>query len=167
MDRVAHRSVPGDDWTSRQRGGGREEPNKGMGSERLSPRVRAFLDERRFACLATINADGSPQQTVIWYLLRDGKIMMNTRRGRTKDRNLVRDPRASICVEDGDRYVSIAGTVEMIDEQASAQADIKTLATRYDGPERAEELMRDAFGKQERITLLLSIDHVIAAGFDE
>jgi PPOX class probable F420-dependent enzyme len=164
---LARRSVPGDDKTRRERGGDRKEPNNGMASEQLSPRVRAFLDEKRFASLATINADGTPQQTVMWYFLQDGKVMMNTRRGRAKDHNLLRDPRASICVEVGYRYVSIAGTVEMIDDQSRAQADIKTLATRYDGPERAEELVRDSFGKQERITLLLSIDHVIAAGFDE
>ena len=138
-----------------------------MVGRELSPAVRAFLDEKRFASLATINPDGSPQQTVMWYQLQDGKILMNTKRGRKKDLNLVRDPRASICVEDGQRFVTIAGTVELIEDQARAQADIKTLATRYDGPEQAEQSARDSFGKQERITLLLSIDRLIARGFDD
>jgi PPOX class probable F420-dependent enzyme len=137
-----------------------------MAREELSPAVRAFLDETRFASLATINPDGSPQQSVMWYQLQDGKVMMNTKRGRKKDLNLARDPRASICIEDGQRFVTIAGTVELIEDQARAQADIKALAIRYDGPEQAEESARNSFGKQERITLLLSIDHVIARGFD-
>jgi PPOX class probable F420-dependent enzyme len=138
-----------------------------MANGKLTPAVRAFLDEKRFASLATINPDGSPHQTVMWYELQGDTIMMNTKRGRIKDQNMVRDPRVSICVEDGQRYVTIAGTVAMIEDQARAQADIKALATRYDGPEEAEAISRDTFSKQERITLILSIDHVIADGFGE
>jgi PPOX class probable F420-dependent enzyme len=138
-----------------------------MAKEKLNPALRAFLSERRFATLATIDPDGAPQQTVMWYELQGDKVMMNTRRGRVKDRNMLRDPRVSICIEDEFRYVTIAGTVEMIDEQTRAQADIKALAVRYDGPEEAERVARDTFSKQERITLLMSIDHVFADGFDE
>jgi PPOX class probable F420-dependent enzyme len=138
-----------------------------MADGKLSPAVRAFLDEKRFASLATINPDGSPQQTVMWYAVHGDHILMNTKRGRRKDRNLIRDPRASICIEDGQRFVTIAGTVQMIEDQARAQADIKALATRYDGPEEAERSSRDSFSKQERITLIMSIDRVIANGFDE
>jgi PPOX class probable F420-dependent enzyme len=138
-----------------------------MAGNTLSPAVRAFLGEKRFASLATINPDGSPQQTVMWYQLQDDRIMMNTKRGRKKDLNLVRDPRASICIEDGQRFVTIAGRIEMFEDQARAQADIKALANRYDGPEEAEAISRNTFSKQERITLILSIDHVIATGFDE
>ena len=52
--------------------------------------VRAFLEEERFAVLATVNANGSPQQTVMWYELRGDTIVMNTIRGRKKDSNLLR-----------------------------------------------------------------------------
>src|SRR4051794_34920359 len=138
-----------------------------MSKDKLTPKVREFLEEKRFASLATIDPDGAPQQTVMWYAVQNGKIMMNTARGRKKDRNLVRDPRASICVEDGYRFVTIAGNIEMIDDQTRAQADIKSLAIRYDGPEAAAEAVENSFSKQERITLLLSIDHVIVNGIEE
>jgi predicted pyridoxine 5'-phosphate oxidase superfamily flavin-nucleotide-binding protein len=49
---------------------------------RLREDVRTFLEEARFAVLATVNANGSPQQTVMWYELRGDTIVMNTRRGR-------------------------------------------------------------------------------------
>jgi PPOX class probable F420-dependent enzyme len=134
----------------------------------LSPAVEAFLNEKRFASLATLNRDGSPQQTVMWYLLQDGKIMMNTARGRRKDLNMVRDPRVSICVEDGYRFVTISGNVELIeDDQPRAQADIHALAVRYHGQERADAMMHESFGKQQRITMLLAINHVIANGFED
>ena len=52
---------------------------------KIDPMVREFLEKRRFAVLATINPDGSVQQTVMWYQLQGDKVMMNTRRGRVKD----------------------------------------------------------------------------------
>ena len=103
----------------------------------LSPVVRAFLKEPRFAVLATINRDRTPQQSVVWCDLDEDVILMNTRRGRVKDRNLRRDPRCSICVDDGYRYVTIRGSVRLIDDQNMAQADIKRLATRYHDGARA------------------------------
>ena len=133
----------------------------------LDDAVRRFLEERRFAVLATVNPDGAAQQTVMWYELRGDHVMMNTARGRKKDRNLLRDRRVSICVEDGYRFVTIEGVVELVEDQAVAQADIKALAERYDGPERAEEMARDRFRKQERITLLLPIGRVMTHGFDD
>ena len=131
--------------------------------------VRAFLQEERFAVLGTINESGSPQQTVMWYEVRGERgdtIVMNTKRGRRKDRNLLRDPRASICVEDGYRYVTIEGTIETNDDQGIAQADIAALALRYHGPEEAAELVRTTFSSQERVSLLLSIGRIEVHGFD-
>ena len=125
---------------------------------KLSDKVRAFLEEPRYAVLATLNEDGSIQQTVMWYQLRGDHVMMNTRRGRVKDRNMLRDRRVSLCVEDEYRYVTIAGEITLIEDQATAQADIKALAVRYNGPEKGEEQARTLFSKQERITILLPID---------
>src|SRR3954451_12556514 len=131
----------------------------------MDPHVLAFLEEPRFATLATINRDGSVQQSVMWYLVDGDHIMMNTARGRLKDKNLINDPRASICVEDGYRYVSIIGEIAMIDDQSVAQPDIKRLAARYHGAEKAEEMMKESFGTQERVTLRMSINRVSANGF--
>ena len=128
--------------------------------------VKKFLDEDRFATLATINEDGTPQQTVMWYLVQDdGSIMMNTAHGRKKDRNLHRDGRISVCVEDGYRYVTASGTAELNEDQAVAQADIRSLAARYHGEDKADEMMRTQFGTQKRLTITLRPDTVDASGF--
>jgi len=130
--------------------------------------VKKFLDEDRFATLATINEDGTPQQTVMWYLVQDdGSIMMNTAHGRRKDRNLHRDGRISICVEDGYRYVTVSGTAELSEDQAIAQADIRALAARYHGEEKADEMMRTQFGTQTRLSITLRPDTVDANGFGD
>lgn len=132
-------------------------------AQMLTEAVRTFLEERRFAVLATINPDGSPQQTVMWYELRDGTIMMNTHAGRKKDLNVRRDPRMSICIEDDYRFVSINGRVEIIDDHDTSQADIYALACRYNPDFKEGDY--PAFASQERLTLLMSIDKVIANGF--
>jgi PPOX class probable F420-dependent enzyme len=132
----------------------------------LDPKVEAFLNDSppRFAVLATINADGSVQQTVMWYLVRDGKIVMNTAQGRKKDRNIARDGRISICVENGYQFVTISGTVEIVEDPARAQADIAACAERYVGPEQAKQMVDSQFSKESRITYILSPDNVIANG---
>jgi len=50
----------------------------------LSENARAFLQGRRFGALATINRNGTPQLTAMWYLLEGDTIVMNTK-GCAKD----------------------------------------------------------------------------------
>ena len=130
----------------------------------LTEQMRDFLSEQRFAVLATNAQDGPPQQTVMWYELAAGYVLMNTARGRIKDSHLQRDPRASICIEDGYRYLTITGTVTLDDEQVTAQADIARLARRYHGAQADAQIAN--FQKQHRVTIRLKIEHIIANGFD-
>jgi PPOX class probable F420-dependent enzyme len=130
----------------------------------LPDSIRSFLNERHFAVAATINEDGTPQQTVVWYELQDDRVMMNTRVGRVKERNLKRDPRMSFCIEDGYNYIFIKGRVELDYDQERAQAGIKALAVRYDGEESAERQVRDKFSKQQRVNIFMSIEEVGGEG---
>ncbi len=132
--------------------------------DRLTPAVRAFLAEPRFAVLATISPEGQPQQTVMWYELIDDYVLLNTARSRVKDRNLRRDPRLSLCVEDGYRFVTIEGRAEIVDDQEIAQADIARLAIRYYGAEKAARSITQ-FRSQQRVTLHVSIRSVMTRGF--
>ena len=133
----------------------------------LTDAVRAFLQEKRFAVLATINPDGSPQQTIMWYELQGDEILMNTRDGRVKSGNFRRDPRASICVEDGYRGVTIQGRARLVEDPQTAQADIRRLAVLNHGPEEGNAMADTSFAKQRRLTIRLPIEHVIPHGFDE
>lgn len=131
---------------------------------RLSEVAREFLAEQRFAVLTTINPDGSPQQTVMWYELRGDEFVFNTARGRVKERNLARDPRASLVVADDYRYFRAEGAVVRIDDERTAQEDIRRLAIRYHGKERGEALSREQFSKQQRITYRMTMERVYAPG---
>ena len=128
----------------------------------LADTVKAFLQQKRFAVAATINEDGTPQQTVMWYELRDDRIMMNTAAGRIKEKNLKADPRISFCVEDEYDYVTLTGRAELDYDPTRTQADIKALATRYEGAEKAERMMRNTFSKQARVTIHVIIEQVDA-----
>lgn len=129
---------------------------------KLSEKARAYLQELRFAVLATINQDGTPQLTTMWYILEDdGTITMNTKVGRAKERNMRRDPRISICIEDGYDFLTINGTVEMIDDQEIAQHDIYRLSARYHGEAKARRQMEEQFSKETRVSLRLKPEHVI------
>lgn len=127
----------------------------------LSERARTFLQERRFAVLATINKDGTPQQTTMWYLLENDTIVMNTKVGRLKERNMRRDPRISVCFEEGYSYLTISGKVELIDDEQIAQHDIYRLAVRYNGEDEAKQQMAEQFSHERRVTLRLRCDHII------
>ncbi|WP_069801227.1 PPOX class F420-dependent oxidoreductase [Thermogemmatispora onikobensis] len=127
----------------------------------LSERARAFLQEKpRFGVLGTVNADGSPHLTTMWFLLDGDEILMNTKVGRVKERNMRRDPRVSLCVEDGYRYVTISGRVRFIEDPTTAQVDIYRLACYYDGEEQAR-LQMEHFSREQRVTVRLSCEQVL------
>lgn len=130
-------------------------------STTLSDKARAFLSERRYAVLATIHKDGSTQQTVMWYLLEGDTIIMNTKKGRIKDRNMRRDSRISICVQEGYSYITISGNAELNDDPEISQRDIYRLAVRYNGEATAQRQMAREFSKEQRETIRLPITHVI------
>jgi PPOX class probable F420-dependent enzyme len=107
--------------------------------------VRTFLAgvPARTAKLATVRADGRPHVAPVWYEVDDdGTIVFNTGESTVKGRNLRRDPRASLCVDD-DRppfsFVLIDGVVELSDDPDDLRAWAARIGGRYMGEERAEE----------------------------
>ena len=127
----------------------------------------AFLDGINFAVVATLNPDGSPQLTVVWYLREGNELVFNTAAGRLKHRNLLRDPRLSATVlsADGYRYITAKGSATLDD--ASGQDVIYRLAVRYDGEQEAIRQMRDQFSKEQRVTFRLPLTNTHTYGFDE
>jgi hypothetical protein len=102
----------------------------------------------------------------MWYFLDGDEIVVNSAQGRIKDRNLAADPRMSVLVEDGYRWVRVDGRARIEHDQSITQADIRRLASRYYGDERkVEEGMRNNFSKQHRITYRLPVSRVASEGF--
>lgn len=132
----------------------------------LDPNVLSFLTgETRYAVLGTINPDGSIQQSVMWFDVEGDTVVMNTLRGRFKDRNMIRDPRVSLCIEDSYRYVTLKGRAELIDNPDLGQSGMRKMATKYLGAEEAARQMDELYSKQERVVIRVTVDSVDAHGF--
>jgi PPOX class probable F420-dependent enzyme len=119
--------------------------------------VRRFLSKPRYAAVATIDADGAPRQAVIWFLLDGDTIVINSRDGRRWPTNLRRDPRISIAVTDSNEesWVGLTGTVEVVDDQVRAQADIAAMARRYSRDSAAADESIATFRTQRRVSFRL------------
>jgi len=131
----------------------------------LTQAERDFLHEPRFAVLGTTNENGTAHLTVMWYVLEGDEVMFNTAAGRRKPDNLARDPRASLIVPDGYRFVRVDGTVRASDDQAAAQADIRKLAFRYyQSEERVQRSVDATWSKQHRITYRMPVRRVYSSG---
>lgn len=108
-----------------------------------------LLAEPRPAVLGTVRADGRPHVAPVWIDMEDGAIWFTTGEDTVKGRNLARDPRATICVQD-DRppfsFVVVEGTVELIDDLELVRAWATRLGGRYMGADRAE-----AFGERNGV----------------
>jgi PPOX class probable F420-dependent enzyme len=97
-----------------------------------------LLQKKAFANLATVNPDGSPQVTPVWFDVDGEDIRINTARGRVKDRNLRRNAAVALAVMDPDnpyRYVQLRGRVSEVTE-SGADAHIDSLAKKYMGVDK-------------------------------
>lgn len=94
-----------------------------------------LTNPKAFAHLATVMKDRSPQVTPVWFDYTDGKIRVNTAKGRTKARNMQEGSRVALSILDPDnsyRYLQVRGTVSRATEDG-ADAHIDNLAKKYLG----------------------------------
>jgi len=71
--------------------------------------IAEFLDAPRILHVATVNHDGTPHLMPVYYAMVDGKINFWTYTKSQKIKNLERDPRLTVMVEDGDSYGELRG----------------------------------------------------------
>jgi PPOX class probable F420-dependent enzyme len=104
---------------------------------------RAFVSEgTRTGKLSTVRADGSPHVAPIWFLLDGDDLVFNTSKNTVKGRNLARDGRVALCVDD-DRppyaYVVLQGRARISEDLDELRLWAGRIGGRYMGEERAEE----------------------------
>jgi len=100
-----------------------------------------FMDlftKKAFANLATLMQDGTPQVSPVWLDFANGRIRVNTARGRVKDKNMQRNPAVAIAILDPEnpyRHLAIRGRVVRSTEEG-ADEHIDSLAKKYLGKEK-------------------------------
>ncbi|MBG0562405.1 PPOX class F420-dependent oxidoreductase [Actinoplanes aureus] len=104
---------------------------------------RAFLEHgTRTGKLATTRADGSPHVVPIWFVLDGDDLVFNTGATSVKGRNLARDPRAMVCVDEEAApyaFVAVRGPVTLSDNVAGMREWSTRIAHRYMGAELADQ----------------------------
>lgn len=126
---------------------------------------RTFVSHgTRTGKLSTVRADGSPHVTPVWFLLDGDDVVFNTDKTGVKGRNLARDGRFALCVDD-DRppyaFVVLQGRAEISDEPDEMRHWAGRLGARYMGEDRAEEYAARNGGHGE-LLVRAHIEKVIA-----
>src|SRR5665213_444542 len=88
-----------------------------------------------FAHIATVQPDGSPQVTPVWFDYTDGKVRVNVAKGRVKIRNMKEGAPVALSIMDPDnayRYIQVRGKVTRVTEDG-ARAHIDHLSRKYIG----------------------------------
>jgi len=129
-------------------------------SEVIPEKYMDLFRKRAFAHLATLMPDGSPQVTPVWVMAENGLIVVNSARGRRKDKNMRRDARVALSLQDPEnpyRYLEVRGTVVEITENGADDC-IEALSRKYLGrpyPFRQPHEVRVIYRiKPERVTCL-------------
>ena len=89
------------------------------------------------ATVVTVNRDGAPQATLVWVEALDGTVSFNTTAVRQKARNLQRDPRVVVSVQNPENpreYAVFEGTATITENGADDQID--RLAKKYLGEDK-------------------------------
>lgn len=124
---------------------------------------RDIFERESYAHFATVMPDGTPQVTPVWVDHEDGEyVLVNTARGRRKEKNVRRNPKVGVSVLDPDdpyRYVSVRGTAELTEEGAVDHID--KLARQYMG---VDEYPHHGDESGPRVIVRISTDDVVTSG---
>jgi len=127
------------------------------------PDAYADLFERpSFGTLATLLPTGFPHVTPVWIDADGEHLLVNTARGRQKERNVRQNPSVGVSVIDPEnfyRYVSAYGTVTNLREGGAVE-HINELSRRYTGEEYGNLDAEDG----TRVIMEVDPEHVIASG---
>jgi PPOX class probable F420-dependent enzyme len=107
-------------------------------SRPIPDNFRDLFKKRTHASLSTLMPDGSPQVTNVWCDVDGDLLVINTVKGRQKEKNIRRDPRVAVTITDPDnayRYLGIRGRVVEITEK-DAEAHMNELTKRYLGVDK-------------------------------
>lgn len=122
-----------------------------------------LIDGKNFATLATLMPDGSPHVSVTW-IDRDGDtILINTSRGRLKEKNIEKDKRVAVCVYDSSNPYSavfIRGTVKEVTENG-AREHIDRLSMKYTGKKYPADWLEPG---EKRVMLRIEPLHITMNG---
>ena len=127
-------------------------------STAIEGRAEELLKGKNFCNVATLRNDGSVQVAPVWVDVQDGLAVVNSAEGRAWPRNLERDPRVTLSIQNAENpyeYVEIRGRVAERTHEGADQ-HIDSLAKKYLG---VDEYPYRQPGEQ-RVIIRVEPDHV-------
>lgn len=109
--------------------------------------AEVFLHEPQVAVLATVDRQGRPHAMPIWYLYEDGVVVMSAERGSQKQRNIERNPSATLVLDQRETpyyALMVRGTAAIGPPLAPEQH--QRLAIRYLGEEAGRRYAERTIG---------------------
>ncbi len=114
--------------------------------------------------LSTVRDDRRPHVTPVWFVVDDGGIVFNTWHTSVKARNLIREGRAAMVVDD-DRppfaYVMVEGGVTISEDLTEVVRVATLIGARYMGDNRAEEFGRRN-GVAGELLIRMAFERIVA-----
>lgn len=107
-------------------------------SQVIPEKYTDLFEKKAFASLATVNSDGTPQVTPVWVDFDGKNVIVNSARGRRKDKNMSQNAAVSLSIMDPDnpyRYLEVRGRVAEITE-SGAEQHIDKMAKKYMGVDK-------------------------------
>lgn len=130
-----------------------------MAKSALDPKFLPFLEGRRIASLGTLNQDGSPHLTAVWYLYQDGHFFVATSSRSRKARNLAVCPTATLMVEarktGSERGVTATGPVEIISGEKAHEFNLRVHRRYMSAAAIADPQVGGVFAQFDDITIQL------------
>jgi PPOX class probable F420-dependent enzyme len=129
--------------------------------------MRAFLDEQMVMQCATIGPHGLPHMVPLWFVADGSELVGWTYAKSQKARNLDRDPRATIGIEDGVQYHELRGVmfecnVQLERDPTAVESYGLTLFRRYAGDLGQEVRDMVASQAQKRVGLRFVPSRVVS-----
>ncbi|MYV55399.1 PPOX class F420-dependent oxidoreductase [Streptomyces sp. SID3212] len=135
-----------------------------MASHMSKDQWHAFVSEgTRTAKLSTVRADGSPHIAPVWFLLDGDDLIFNTGKETVKGRNLRRDNRVALCVDDERppfSFVLVEGRAELSEDPEEVLEWAVRLGARYMGEEQAQAVGERNSGPGE-VLVRVRVDKVV------
>ncbi|MGW1503184.1 PPOX class F420-dependent oxidoreductase [Streptomyces mirabilis] len=136
-----------------------------MAQKMTDEQWRAFVSQgTRTGKLSTVRVDGSPHVAPIWFLLDGDHVLFNTAKDSVKGRNLARDGRVALCVDDDQPpfdFVVLEGRAELSEDLGELRHWAARIGARYMGEDRAEELGKRN-GVPGELLVRMRIEKVVA-----
>ena len=113
--------------------------------------------------VAALRKDGRPQMTPNWFIWKDGAFYISTTKTRAKYRNLKRDPRVQLALDEpeGFRTVIVDGKAEIFENIDEFIPYSRAISIKHSGQTPDEQALRRRLEQEQRVILKITPDKPI------